>query len=164
MRDAIIRLRRLKFLPVPSCSRLSIVIIAVAVAIRKFTKGRKPMIRSKNSLWLAAALVSGFVALPGYARAAGGADAAGIRAQTTNWVKAYNVGDAKAVTALYAEDAILLPPGAPGAKGRAAILAFITKDIASAKAAGAVFNVDPKTDIGVSGNMGHNGVGLTFHT
>ena len=98
--------------------------------------------------------MSGFVALPGYARAAAGADEAGIRAQTTNWVKGFNGGDAKAVAALYAEDAILLPPGAPGAKGHAAILAFLTKDIASAKAAGAVFNVDPKTDVGVSGNMG----------
>ena len=112
------------------------------------------MIRSKNMSWLAAVLVSVFVALPGYARAAGGADEAGIRAQTTNWVTAYNGGDAKAVAALYAEDAILLPPGAPGAKGRAAILAFITKDIASAKVVGAVFNVDPKTDAGVSGKMG----------
>jgi len=112
------------------------------------------MIQSKGISWLAAVLVSGFVALPGYARAAGGADETSIRAQTTSWVKAYNSGDAKAIAALYAEDAILLPPGAPGAKGRAAIQRFITKDIASSKEAGAVFSVDPKTDVGVSGNMG----------
>lgn len=112
------------------------------------------MIRSTNISWLAAVLVSSFVALPDYARAAGGAAEAGIRAQTTSWVKAFNSGDAKAVTALYAEDAILLPPGAPGAKGHAAILAFIAKEIANSKEAGAVFNVDPKTDAGVSGNMG----------
>ena len=112
------------------------------------------MIRSRNISWLAAVLVIGLVALPGYARAAGGADEASIRALTTNWVKAYNAGDAKAVAALYAEDAMLLPPGAPAAKGRAAILAFFTKDIAGSKAAGVVFNVDPKTDVGASGNMG----------
>ena len=39
-------------------------------------------------------------------------------------------------------------------KGRAAILEFFTKDIAGAKAAGAVFVLNPKTDVGVSGNTG----------
>lgn len=115
------------------------------------------MIRSKNFSWYAAGLLSGLILLVGYTHAAPpakGADEAAIREQTTSWIKAYNGGDAKAVAALYAEDAILLPPGAPGAKGRAAILAFITKDIASSKEAGAVFNVDPKTDVGVSGNLG----------
>jgi uncharacterized protein (TIGR02246 family) len=102
-----------------------------------------------------AALVCGIVALAGYAHAAKpAADEAAIRAQTTSWIKAYNGGDAKAVAALYTEDAILMPPGAPSVKGRAAIQEFITKDIASAKAAGAVFNVNPSTDVGVSGNTG----------
>jgi uncharacterized protein (TIGR02246 family) len=82
------------------------------------------------------------------------ADKAAIRAQTASWEKAYNGGDAKGVAAQYAEDALLLPPGAPGVKGRAAILEFFTKDIAGSKAAGAVFVLDPKTDVGVSGNMG----------
>jgi len=107
------------------------------------------MIRIKNRAWLAA----GLIALAGIANAAP-ADEAAIRAQTTTWAKSYNAGDAKAVAALYAEDAILLPPGAPAAKGRAAILDFLTKDIAGSKAAGAVFVVNPKTDVGVSGNMG----------
>ena len=112
------------------------------------------MIGAKNVSWLAAVLISVLVALPGYAHAAGSADEAAIRAQTTSWIKAYNGGDAKAIAALYAEDAILLPPGAPGAKGRAAIQTFIAKDIADSKQAGAVFNVDPKTDVGVSGDLG----------
>jgi uncharacterized protein (TIGR02246 family) len=85
---------------------------------------------------------------------AAGEDEAAIRAQTTGWVKAYNGGDAKAIAALYAEDAMLMPPGASIVKGSAAILAFATKDIAGSKAAGAVFVVDPKTDVGVSGAMG----------
>ena len=38
--------------------------------------------------------------------------------------------------------------------GRAAILEFFTKDIADSKAAGVVFVVNPRTDVGVSGNMG----------
>jgi ketosteroid isomerase-like protein len=58
------------------------------------------------------------------------------------------------VAALYAEDALLLPPGAPGVSGRAAILEFFTTDIAGSRVAGAVIALNPKTDVGVSGNMG----------
>ena len=112
------------------------------------------MIRFKNTSWL----VVGFVALAsvmgGVAHGAASADETAIRGQTLNWEKAYNGGDAKGVTAQYAEDALVLPPGASGVSGRAAILAFFTKDIASSKAAGAVFVIDPKTDVGVSGDMG----------
>ena len=111
------------------------------------------MIRFKNPSWLAA----GLVALTGIAQAAApaaGADEAAIRAQTTAWVKAYNGGDAKTAAALYAEDALLMPPGKPGVSGRAAIEAFLAKDIAGSKAAGVVFNANPKTDVGVSGDMG----------
>ena len=114
------------------------------------------MIRSSNRSWLAVGIVALVGSMVGLAHAASpaSADEAAVRAQTTSWVKAYNGGDAKAVAALYAEDALLLPPGAPGASGRAAILEFFTKDIAGSKAAGAVFVVNPKTDVGVSGDMG----------
>ena len=114
------------------------------------------MVQSRSMTWLAAGCIALAAALTGYTNAAtaAGADEAAIRAQSTNWAKAYNGGDAKAVAALYADDAILLPPGAPGAKGRDAILAFFTKDIAGSQAAGAVFVLSPKTDVGVSGNMG----------
>ena len=81
-------------------------------------------------------------------------DEAAIRTQTANWEKAYAAGDAKALAALYAEDAILFPPGVPPVNGRAAIQEFFTKDVAAAKGAGAVFALNPKTDVGVSGNMG----------
>lgn len=82
------------------------------------------------------------------------ADETAIRAQTTSWGKAHNGGDANAVAALYAEDAVLLPPGAPAATGHAAILKFFTKDVADAKAGGAQVVLNPKTDVGVSGNLG----------
>ena len=113
------------------------------------------MIRFKNLSWIAAGAI--VLALMGFAQAApppAGGDEAAIREQTTSWGKAYNAGDAKAVAALYAEDAILLPPGAPGAKGKAAILAFISKDIAGSKTADVVFNINPNTDVGVSGDIG----------
>jgi uncharacterized protein (TIGR02246 family) len=114
------------------------------------------MIRTKRMSWLGAGILALAGALAGVAHAASpaSADEAAIRAQTASWEKAYNGGDAKGVAAQYAEDALLLPPGASGVKGRAAILEFFTKDIATSKAAGAVFVLDPKTDVGVSGSMG----------
>jgi uncharacterized protein (TIGR02246 family) len=111
------------------------------------------MIHSKGLSRLAVAIVALSASIIGVAHAAD-ADEAAIRAQTTSWEKAYNGGKTNAVAALYAEDAVLLPPGAPGVKGKAAILAFMAKDMAGSKAAGAVFVVDPKTDVGVSGAMG----------
>ena len=110
------------------------------------------MIRSKQIFWLAAGLVA--LVMHTQAMAQAGADEAAIRAQTTAWAKAYNGGDVKGVVAQYADDALLLPPGAPGATGKAAIQAFFTKDIAGSKAAGVIFNIGPKTDVGVSGDMG----------
>jgi uncharacterized protein (TIGR02246 family) len=111
------------------------------------------MMRAGKSVLLAAAMVMGLVAWVGGACAAG-SDEVAIRAQTTDFMKAYNGGDAKAVTALYADEALVLPPGSPAVKGRAAILAFFTKDIADTKAAGAMLVVDGKTDVGVAGNTG----------
>jgi len=114
------------------------------------------MNRSKSMSWLIVAGVvlvgsmSGFV----HAASSASADEVAIRAQLTSWEKAYNGGDAKGVAALYAEDAQLLLPGAPGVSGREAILEFFTKYIASSKAAGVVLVFNPKTDVGVSGNIG----------
>jgi len=114
------------------------------------------MIDSRNVSWrvVGMAALVGSLAGFGHAASAATADEAAIRAQTTSWEKAYNAGDAKAVAAQYADDALLLPPGAPAVSGRAAILDYFTKDIAGSKAAGVVFVVNPKTDVGVSGNMG----------
>lgn len=111
---------------------------------------------SKRMSRLAVGIVALVASMTGlaYAASPASADEVAIRAQTTSWGKAYNGGDAKAVAALYAEDALLLPPGASGVSGRAAILQYFTKDITDSKAAGAVFALDPKTDVGVSGNMG----------
>jgi uncharacterized protein (TIGR02246 family) len=110
----------------------------------------------KISSWLAVGIVALVGAMASFANAASpaNADEAAIRAQSTSWERAYNGGDAKAVAALYAEDALLLPPGASGVSGRAAILEFFTKNVAGSKAAGAVFALNPKTDVGVSGNLG----------
>jgi hypothetical protein len=64
------------------------------------------------------------------------ADETALREITVTWFKAYNAGDAETAAGLYAEDAVLMPPHAPVARGRAAIRAFIGKDSADSKAAG----------------------------
>ena len=124
------------------------------------------MIRSRRRSWVAGGAAAILSVTIGLAHAAESADASAIRTVNVNWGKAYNGGDAKAVTALYADDAVLLPPSAPSAHGKAAILDFYTKDIADTKAQGAelVLACEPgdrnpgpcksQTDVAVSGNMG----------
>jgi len=102
---------------------------------------------------------AGFLLLSGYTSAASAAqttDEAAIRAISPIWAKAYNAGDAKAISALYAEQAVLLPPGFPAAKGKAAIQAYFVKDTAEPAKAGVTFSLDPKSksDVSVSGDLG----------
>ncbi len=82
------------------------------------------------------------------------ADVAAMHAVDQVWVKAYNAGDVDTVASLYDEHAVLLPPGAPGANGRAAIRAFFAKDIAASAKDGVTFGLGAKPDGGVSGDMG----------
>src|SRR5271155_2801015 len=112
------------------------------------------MIRSVKNLSLVVGVVAMLSTMIAVASAAEGADETAIRGLNISWEKAYNGGDANGVAALYAEDAGLLPPGAPIARGHAEILAYYTKDIAETKAAGVVIALDRKTDVGVSGELG----------
>jgi uncharacterized protein (TIGR02246 family) len=82
------------------------------------------------------------------------ADEAAIRSINPNWFKAYNAGDANSMVALYAEDAVVNPPGAPAARGQAAIREYFTKDVAASAAAGMTLNGSTTTDAGVSGDLG----------
>jgi uncharacterized protein (TIGR02246 family) len=116
--------------------------------------GTQQMIRSRKMLWCVVGVVAMLSTMMGFAHAAESADETAIRALNVSWEKAYNAGDAKGVATLYAEDALLLPPGEPSASGHAAILAFYTKDIEESKAAGVVFVLNPNTDVGVSGDLG----------
>ena len=70
------------------------------------------------------------------------------------WVKAYNAGDAKAISGLYAEHAVLLPPGAPASNGNAAIHAYLAKDMAESAKAGVAFSIGAESDVGTSGDLG----------
>jgi uncharacterized protein (TIGR02246 family) len=60
---------------------------------------------------------------------AGGDLRAEIGKRDQAWQKAYNAGDAAAVTALYAKDAVVMAPGAEPASGSSAIQAFFTADV-----------------------------------
>jgi uncharacterized protein (TIGR02246 family) len=101
---------------------------------------------------------AGFLLLAGYTAAASAVEAsteeAAIRAINQTWVKSYNAGDANTVAGLYAENAVLMPPGAPAARGSAAIRAFMVKEIAASAKAGAVFSLGAKPDVGASGDLG----------
>ena len=54
-----------------------------------------------------------------------------IRAHTTAWVEAYNAGDADKASGSYADDALLMPPDAPGVTGREAIKQWLAGDMAT---------------------------------
>jgi ketosteroid isomerase-like protein len=128
--------------------------------------GREKMFHFDRRSWVAIGTVAILSTMMGFARAAESPDEAAIRAVNVSWGKAYNGGDAKAVTALYADDAVLLPPDASSARGKGAILDFYTKDIADSKAQGVELFLacEPgdrtptpcksQTEIGVSGDMG----------
>jgi ketosteroid isomerase-like protein len=80
-------------------------------------------------------------------------DAGRIRAGTKSWVESFNAGNAGAAVALYSEDAVLMPPGAPMARGTAAIKEAIAKEIAGAKKGGVTFALGTGDEVSVSGDM-----------
>ena len=80
-------------------------------------------------------------------------DAATIRANTEAWFKAFNAGNAGAVAASYAEDAVVMAPGSPPASGSAAIKQLIATEIAGAKSAGVSLVQGKINDVAVKGDM-----------
>jgi ketosteroid isomerase-like protein len=82
------------------------------------------------------------------------ADDAKLQTDALAWFDLYNKGDADGVASLYSDDALLMPPGAPASKGRAAIREFIAADIAKSKAAGISLKNGAVTGVGVSGDAG----------
>ena len=80
---------------------------------------------------LALAFVALALTVPGpvVAQAGGGNLRAEIGKRDQAWEKAYNAGDAAALTALYTKDAQVLPPGAETASGSDAIHTYFTADV-----------------------------------
>ena len=82
------------------------------------------------------------------------ADEAAIRDINRAWSKTYNAGDANGLVALHAEDAVVSAPGAPAARGHAAIRELFIKDIAASAKAGVTLNIGAASDVGVSSDLG----------
>ena len=83
------------------------------------------------------------------------ADEAVIRESAPAWAAAYNAGDADALAAMYWDDGVLQPPGAPAATGRAAIREFLSADIAATKSAGLTMNIPQAGAVDVSGDLAY---------
>jgi uncharacterized protein (TIGR02246 family) len=110
-----------------------------------------------NHLQAVAIAAAGLIALAGCQNAPEdtSADEAVIRASAPAWADAYNAGDADKLAAMYWEDAVLQPPGAPAAQGRAAIRAFLAGDSAVVRSAGLKMNVPEAGAVDVSGNLAY---------
>jgi len=110
----------------------------------------KPCLRALLSLLAAFTLAGGL----GSALAADtSADMKAAHAVNAAFVVAYNAGDLDTVLAQYADNAQLLPPGAPMAEGKAAIRAFFAVDVAGASKEGLKFVLNPNPQGGVSGDL-----------
>ena len=81
------------------------------------------------------------------------ADQAAIAGFQDSWEKAYNAYDAAGIVALYADDAVLAPPGSPALHDHAAMQAFLAKDIEGAKAGGISMDIAAATNAGMSGDV-----------
>lgn len=79
---------------------------------------------------------------------------AAYRSINKSWFEAYNTGDVDGIVALYAEDAVVSAPGAPAARGHAAIHELLTKDVTGAMEAGISLKGGEMSDAGVSGDLG----------
>lgn len=85
------------------------------------------------------------------------AQEAGFHPTGAEFARAYNDGDAEALAAMYADDAVLMPPDKPAVSGHDAILAFAREDTAGAKQSGLKLEIDAGAS-GSSGNLGwHSG-------
>jgi hypothetical protein len=98
------------------------------------------------------ALLTASFAVPSIGQTAAGmsADEAAIREGSGSWPVAHNAGNIDKMLAVYTDDAVVMPPDAPSVKGHRAIRAFLSKDVAEAKAAGITIK-DVNREVGISG-------------
>ena len=77
------------------------------------------------------------------------------------WYKAYNAGDGAAVAALYTDDAVVMAPDVPAARGMAAIRDYYAKTAAEFQTSGHTAAEGANSDIGVSGDLAWQGYSYT---
>jgi len=83
-----------------------------------------------------------------------GADEAKLKSDALIWFEHYAKADADGMANLYAEDALLMPPGAPAVTGRPGIKTFLGDDATKSKAAGISLKNGTVTGTGVNGDTG----------
>lgn len=81
------------------------------------------------------------------------ADQAAIRDAEHAWYRAFNNGDAAAVAAFYADDAVLAAPDVPAVRGNLAIRDLIAKAIDTFHSSGLTVAEGATGDVGVSGDV-----------
>jgi uncharacterized protein (TIGR02246 family) len=89
------------------------------------------------------------------------ADQSAIQNVQTAWYKAFNAGDGAGVAALYADDAVLMAPNVPAARGIATIRDFYSKAAPESQAAGHTAVPGTNSDIGISGDLAWQGYTYT---
>ena len=82
------------------------------------------------------------------------AEQAKLQADALVWFEHYAKADADGMANLYAEDALLMPPGAAPVKSRPGIRAFLGEDASKSKAAGISLKNGSITGTGVHGDLG----------
>ena len=103
----------------------------------------------------AAVIAAGLLVLAGCQRATvdTAAEMDAIKAVNKAWNDNYAAGDAAAIVALYADDAVVLAPGYATASGRDAIRTLMEADVAGTKAAGISLNISPESTVEMSGDV-----------
>ena len=82
------------------------------------------------------------------------ADKAKLQSDALAWFNAFAKGDSEAVANMYAEDAVVMPPGMPAVNGRAAIKSFMGRMAAEVQAAKLSLKHGETTGSDVSGDVG----------
>lgn len=77
-----------------------------------------------------------------------------LRSQSLVWFDHFAKADGPAMGSLYAEDALLMPPGHAPVQGRAAITEFLGSEAAGAKSGGVSLKNKEVTGSGVAGDTG----------
>lgn len=84
-----------------------------------------------------------------------------IRSSQDAWYKSFNSGDGAAVAALYADDAVVMAPNVPAARGIAAIRDYYSKSAPEFQATGLTAVEGPIGDLGISGDLAWQGTTYT---
>lgn len=101
-----------------------------------------------------AIIATGVLALAGCQKAPDlAAEMDAVKAVNKAWNDNYAAGNADAIAELYAEDAVVLAPGAATLSGHEAIRAFLKGDVDGAKAAGISLNISPDSTVDMSGDV-----------